>query len=297
VRSEWLPVVTAADWKVGEVARTTLGQNIYSKVWSVRVRKDQQQISTPVSRCDLPSFWTSRKRSENTFEQLVYVNHEHHKVFSELLRQTYLPIATQDRACPTDTCKVTPGGCACVRPGGSPGLPTGYAVRRVIRVENSGKWGRYIAKRDAILKQRSDEEVWKFKPPVLTSGITGKHAETFGQLNDDYNEVYLWHGTPARTALSIANEDFNINLAGSTHGSMYGRGVYFAESCTKADEYSQDEPGYYEGMFALVLCRVCMENFIALLRRTTRRATELLLVHSIVLVEIDLFLSVPTGNS
>merc|ERR1712032_73625 len=31
-----------------------------------------------------------------------------------------------------------------------------------------------------------------------------------------------------------------------------------AESSTKADEYSQDEQGYYEGVFALLVCRVCL---------------------------------------
>ena len=34
------------------------------------------------------------------------------------------------------------------------------------------------------------------------------------------------------------------------------------ESSTKADEYSQDEPsGYYDGVRALLLCRVCMGEF------------------------------------
>lgn len=34
------------------------------------------------------------------------------------------------------------------------------------------------------------------------------------------------------------------------------------ESSTKADEYSKDEPsGYYDGVRALLLCRVCMGEF------------------------------------
>ena len=40
---------------------------------------------------------------------------------------------------------------------------------------------------------------------------------------------------------------------------MYGPGAYFAESCTKADEYAFDEPGgYYDGIRAMLLCRVCI---------------------------------------
>jgi len=43
---------------------------------------------------------------------------------------------------------------------------------------------------------------------------------------------------------------------------MYGPGVYLSESSTKADEYAHDEPGgYYDGVFALLLCRACLGHF------------------------------------
>ena len=32
-----------------------------------------------------------------------------------------------------------PGGCPCVRPGGDPGFPTGFQVKRVIRTEDADK--------------------------------------------------------------------------------------------------------------------------------------------------------------
>lgn len=52
---------------------------------------------------------------------------------------------------------------------------------------------------------------------------------------------------------------------------MYGSGAYLAEHCTKADEYSSDEPGgYYEDVYALLLCRVCLGKFYY----TTVRDTE-----------------------
>ena len=35
-------------------------------------------------------------------------------------------------------------------------------------------------------------------------------------------------------------------------------GLYFAESCTKADEYARDDTGHYSDVRALLLCRVCM---------------------------------------
>jgi hypothetical protein len=39
-------------------------------------------------------------------------------------------------------------------------------------------------------------------------------------------QVYLWHGTPVRQGLAIAQDDFKISLAGSGNGSMFGEGFW-----------------------------------------------------------------------
>merc|ERR1711881_664917 len=40
---------------------------------------------------------------------------------------------------------------------------------------------------------------------------------------------------------------------------MYGRGAYFTECSSKADEYARDEEnGYYKGIFAVLICRVVL---------------------------------------
>lgn len=42
---------------------------------------------------------------------------------------------------------------------------------------------------------------------------------------------------------------------------MYGPGIYFAESSSKADEYAgDDEDGLYRGLYAMLLCRVSLGN-------------------------------------
>merc|ERR1712166_742679 len=85
-----------------------------------------------------------------------------------------------------------------------------------------------------------------------------ENPEVFSALEHDLNEVYLFHGTATRATVSIAKTDFNINLAGSSTGTMYGAGAYLGESITKADEYAKDEAGgYYDGVFAALLCRTC----------------------------------------
>eukprot|EP00746_Dinoflagellata_sp_MGD_P111558 gnl/MRDRNA2_/MRDRNA2_48329_c0_seq1.p1 gnl/MRDRNA2_/MRDRNA2_48329_c0~~gnl/MRDRNA2_/MRDRNA2_48329_c0_seq1.p1 ORF type:complete len:436 (+),score=61.62 gnl/MRDRNA2_/MRDRNA2_48329_c0_seq1:124-1308(+) len=81
-------------------------------------------------------------------------------------------------------------------------------------------------------------------------------------LDHDINEVYLWHGTNVRAALSIAEDNFRLSLAGSNVGTMFGKGIYLTENCTKADEYAKDEPeGYYQGVYAMLLCRATLGKF------------------------------------
>eukprot|EP00931_Biecheleriopsis_adriatica_P117637 TRINITY_DN93138_c0_g1_i1.p1 TRINITY_DN93138_c0_g1~~TRINITY_DN93138_c0_g1_i1.p1 ORF type:complete len:690 (-),score=119.73 TRINITY_DN93138_c0_g1_i1:27-2096(-) len=212
----------------------------------------------------IPSYWTNKKHvNRNTFGQMVYTGQADHAVFNRMLQQTYAPISTKDRPCPkkTDRCERQSQGCPCVRVEGTPGLPIGFCVRRVVRVESSQMWSRYTRKRDAIRANRDAEKTRQFDPPVLAGECVPEHPGVFEALDTSVNEAYLWHGTHVRTALSIAQNSFDIKFAGTGRGAMFGPGAYFAESCTKADEYAHDEPnGYYDGIHAMLLCRVCMGN-------------------------------------
>lgn len=160
-------------------------------------------------------------------------------------------------------CPRKPGGCPCVQPGGSPGLPTGFRVRKVIRIEDSAMWDRYAAKRKKIQDNRGDctsggFDVWKGQA-CKSDDACDNHPDLFDPLDKSLNEVYLLHGTNIRAALSIAQNDFRIDLAGSNAGTMYGRGCYLAESCTKGDEYASDDPGtHYDKVFGMLVCRTCL---------------------------------------
>lgn len=218
--------------------------------------------SSPLLDKDVPSYWTNKRYVESgSFNQMVYVSREQQQVFDELMTSTYVPTSTRDRPCPkkTNPCDSQAQGCPCVQPDGNPGLPTGYRVRRVVRVENSAMWSRYVEKRDSIKSSREGEDLKRFRPETMPSQIIRKSPNLFHMQHWRLNEAYLWHGVDVRTALSIAQENFRIDLAGSSRGAMYGPGAYFAESCTKADEYTRDEPnGFYDGIRAMLLCRVTM---------------------------------------
>lgn len=233
----------------------------------------QEWIAWVMGPPPLPQYWTNFRGTTAKgaeFDQMYLVSDEHHNVFNQLLAQSYKSRTTRDRRCPKkiDACPSTPGGCPCVQPGGDPGLPVCYLVRQVIRVESSSIWARYVMKKDEIRRKRMNESIRKFEPAVVTDELCRQHEELFAPLNEDLNEVYLLHGTGVRITLAIAQNDFNINLAGSNAGTMYGRGCYLGENCTKADEYASDDPGgYYDGMYAMVVCRTMMGNYFYTERR------------------------------
>jgi len=255
------------------------------------VHSEEESIA---SDCDvpIPAYWTNKAHrgdfleDETTcthvgFDQMVYVQGDLCSKFGELLDTTFRPITTQDRPCPkpdANKCARVPGGCPCVKPGGDPGLPTKYVLRRVIRVEDSEMWVKYIERRNAIqLVREATGDVNKCNPEVMTQPVTNANEDMFVPLDSSLNEAYLWHGTHVRAALSIAQNDFRLDLAGSGAGTMYGKGAYMAESITKADEYAEDEPGgYYDGVFAVLLLRVCLGKYYYTTSRDTTAKDKVL---------------------
>lgn len=224
-------------------------------------RSDAEREVTPLGTAGaacVPKYWTGFRESKDddkatasedlAFDELHYAPHEGMKFFQELLNKTYKDVVKKE---------------------GDPGLPTGYQLLKAIRVEDSAMFRRYIEKRDAIRSKHSEPLV-PLDPPALTRQAIDAYDQSWlpswiwsreppvAELDHSLNEVYLWHGTQVRKGLAIAQDDFKLSFAGSTTGSMFGEGLYFAESCTKADEYAKDDKGHYSDVYALLLCRVCM---------------------------------------
>jgi len=264
--SWWVPnVVTLVCFYAAYKAIRRFCPETSRRIFALGIIDEETNEGEPPPIESLPDYWTNKKlRQPKNFDQMVYVEEERLAVFDELLNATYKGVCTQDRPCPkTDSpCKKTPGGCACNKVGGTPGLPTAYVARRVIRVEDSEMWVKYDQKRQEINEKRQGDNWRVFDPPLMSDEIVTNNPDVFLPVDHDMCEGYLWHGTSVRIALAIAQNDFRIDLAGSGAGTMYGRGAYLAESSTKADEYARDEPGgYYDGIRALVLCRVFMGKY------------------------------------
>lgn len=83
-------------------------------------------------------------------------------------------------------------------------------------------------------------------------------------LDRTINEYWFWHGAPMQAAQSIAAGHFQVSLAAQS--GMYGGGIYFAESVTKSDEYTDRglwrNRGDEEPLRCLLLCRVTLGSVL-----------------------------------
>lgn len=93
---------------------------------------------------------------------------------------------------------------------------------------------------------------------TLTSRAAGLDS-----LDVTCNEFYLFHGSKPSSVKDICMNDFLLKMAGAHRGTLYGSGVYFAESSSKADEYAEDDKdGIYRGLYAMLLCRVTLGRLL-----------------------------------
>jgi len=163
--------------------------------------------------------------------------------FQELLDKTYKKAWTRDRSKHNENKKV----------------PTGFKVTAVFRNENCDNWKEYCVRRAELFTRIQEdsqegreaiEVVDDVKTVVAWRGISSHKAD---RLSSECNEWYLFHGTNPTAAKSICSSDFKLSFAGDNTGTLYGRGLYFAESITKSDEYAKPSP---DGTYAVLLCRI-----------------------------------------
>jgi hypothetical protein len=118
------------------------------------------------------------------------------------------------------------------------GVPDRLLITRGRRCQNVQNWVEYSRRRWQI---KQDLDAKKGLPTSIdnlkTAGVLVGQDQY--QLDSDAHEEFLFHGTNDTAADCITKGDFLVNLAGSNAGTLYGRGVYLAESVSKSDEYTQ----------------------------------------------------------
>eukprot|EP00931_Biecheleriopsis_adriatica_P115037 TRINITY_DN90888_c0_g1_i1.p1 TRINITY_DN90888_c0_g1~~TRINITY_DN90888_c0_g1_i1.p1 ORF type:complete len:483 (-),score=44.38 TRINITY_DN90888_c0_g1_i1:8-1456(-) len=198
----------------------------------------------------VPKYWVNQDLNTH-FDERHPTNIT--KELGQMLDKTFLAPSTRDRKGP---------------------MPHGLRLIKAMRVEDRRMWLKYLHMRQAIIGHRRlpctpAESLGSADGGNSNNGAKPIQTMEAGssklqdRLDDRINEFYLWHGTSPHAAARISEDGFKIDLAGTKTGCMFGRGAYFAECSSKADEYAEtDTGGIYEGIYALLLCRVvCGEMY------------------------------------
>jgi len=134
-------------------------------------------------------------------------------------------------------------------------------VQRVSLIKNGQLWSQYCTEREL---HAGDDVGEKLKPVTFDYGM---HPWMKGMgLRPELNEFYLWHGTKPDIVDKIAGGGFDERVSyfdadRKQIGGLFGAGVYFAEHCSKSDQYCTPEPFAPDGTFYLILARVTMLKF------------------------------------
>ncbi|CAJ1396346.1 unnamed protein product [Effrenium voratum] len=131
-------------------------------------------------------------------------------------------------------------------------------VMSVIYVQNAEVYVNYRSRRAEIANAMQPSmpcgDTWDVKTAKVPL-VSGRLKEN--PVDPMLNEHYLWHGCRPEGAEGITDANFDLERAGSAYGSLFGPGIYLAESCMKADEYTTAD---LRGYFPLLLCRVVLGN-------------------------------------
>mmetsp|Transcript_35959 Transcript_35959/g.101256 ORF Transcript_35959/g.101256 Transcript_35959/m.101256 type:complete len:241 (-) Transcript_35959:97-819(-) len=118
-------------------------------------------------------------------------------------------------------------------------VPKEYYVDAVQRVQNPALWRRYAARRGQVTRNGP------------YSVKTSQHMPEGGcSLEAQLAEAYLFHGTSDAVAQHICANGFDTSKC---NDGLFGRLLCFADSCTKADEYSGGG-----SQRTMLICRVAL---------------------------------------
>ena len=130
-----------------------------------------------------------------------------------------------------------------------------FKVTSVQRVENSVVWSAYAARRRALADALAGEGYTLPEPARQLCTSHFLYPSEGGSLEDAAGEVFLFHGTNFPESIASTGFDVRYAYAGAGAGAAFGRGVYFAESASKSDQYVRPSAGR---TLTLVLARVCL---------------------------------------
>mmetsp|Transcript_56442 Transcript_56442/g.175098 ORF Transcript_56442/g.175098 Transcript_56442/m.175098 type:complete len:880 (-) Transcript_56442:72-2711(-) len=146
------------------------------------------------------------------------------------------------------------------RTDGAP-LADRFMAVQCLRSEHPALWDKFAERRRTLLNLYKDrpgvQDEFLVPKTMACEGLSARCSH--GKVGNPTNQAYLLHGTNPTSAVAILGRSFTIDFAGKGAGTMFGPGVYLAESSTKADEYARDDVGgEYDGLYALLVCRAVL---------------------------------------
>jgi hypothetical protein len=126
-----------------------------------------------------------------------------------------------------------------------------FKVTSVKRVENSHIWSAYASRRRAVADALATEGYTLPASAQRLATADFVYPIEGGTLENAAGEAFLLHGTTRPE--SIATSGFDVRYASA--GAAFGRGVYFAESASKSDQYVSTGSS---GKLTMVIARVCL---------------------------------------
>jgi len=133
-------------------------------------------------------------------------------------------------------------------------VPDRLQITRGHMCQNVQSWTEYSSRRWQIKEQLSkDSSTLRSIDSLKTAGVFPDEDQY--HLDTNAHEQFLFHGTNDQAATAITKGDFLVNLAGSNAGTLYGRGIYLAESVSKSDEYTMEN---YAGERCILVCRATL---------------------------------------
>jgi len=144
-------------------------------------------------------------------------------------------------------------------------VPDRLKLMEVQKVQNDQNWHEFVIKRQAMQVKferlaaiGQAGQVNRDYLPLKTTASAKKMGKDWvldEGLDENIGEFWFFHGTSQAGAEGITSGDFRVDLAGSNAGTLYGRGVYLAEACSKSDEYCHPTD---DGTRILLLCRAML---------------------------------------
>ena len=125
-------------------------------------------------------------------------------------------------------------------------------ITNIKTVENSTLWKKYINKRNRM----PNIDLPKLPFPVRTTNY--RRGYSYTMEIDSHKEYLLFHGTKTNNIDSITRNGFSLTKA---NDGLYGRNIYFSDSCQKADQYTDYKHSRSDGQdLMIILARVALGN-------------------------------------